>query len=680
MAKILIVDDEKSIRHTLGEFLRADGHEVIEAEDAEAALERLREAELDVVVSDIIMPRVTGVELLRRIHAAAPRVQVVMMTGEPTVETATESIRAGAADYLFKPITKEAILRVVTNAVRLKTLADAKERLETENRAHLENLEQLVGERTRQLRASEERALELSRFNQGVLDALSAHICVLNEDGTILAVNRSWQDFAAANPPLSLNAGVGANYLAVCAAATGEDAATAREVVRGLRAVARGDMPEFMFEYPCHSMNQQRWFMLRATQFAGGGRGCTVLAHSDITERKQLEVQLRQAQKMEAVGQLASGVAHDFNNMLAVIRGNADLLLMDADQSRSEAGGCLKHIVGAADRAASLTRQLLMFSRKQNMQAQPLNLNDLTRNLAKMLTRVIREDIELECLYAEQLSLVHADAGMLEQLLLNLVVNARDAMSQGGHLRVKTEQVLVAAEQVQANPEARAGEFVCLSVSDTGTGIAPEHLARIFEPFFTTKEPGKGTGLGLATVYGIVKQHQGWLEVASRVGEGATFKVFLPVTALPADSAKALPAAAKLRGGTETILLVEDEFSVRMITRRVLESFHYKVHEATCAREALAVWGLHRAEIALVLTDMVMPEGVSGRELAEQLRAQSPELKIIFMSGYSSDAIGKHTEFLRKHKGHFLQKPCSTDILIRAVRQCLDEKELTASA
>jgi signal transduction histidine kinase/ActR/RegA family two-component response regulator len=392
----------------------------------------------------------------------------------------------------------------------------------------------------------------------------------------------------------------------------------------------------------------------------------------DITDRKQLEAQLRQAQKMEGIGQLAGGVAHDFNNMLAVMRGNADLLLMDAEQHSPYTNECLKHIAGAAERAASLTRQLLIFSRKQAMQSEPLVLNALVENLANMLKRVIREDIRLECRYANQLPFVQADPGMMEQVLLNLVVNARDAMPCGGQLLITTEGVSLGAAYARTNPEARAGEFVCLSVSDTGTGIAPEHLERVFEPFFTTKEPGKGTGLGLATVYGIVKQHQGWVEVSSRVGEGTTFKIFLPAIPPPDEVAAAPMVQAKLRGGSETILLVEDEYSVRMIMRRVLETFKYKVHEATCAREALEVWSRHAGEISLLLTDIIMPEGVTGRDLAEQLRAAKPGLKVIFMSGYSAEVVGKDTEFFRRTRSYFLRKPCPTATLIQTVRKCLD--------
>ena len=267
---------------------------------------------------------------------------------------------------------------------------------------------------------------------------------------------------------------------------------------------------------------------IRAFRITIGDQPLVLGIARDLTERKQLEGQFRQAQKMEAVGQLAGGIAHDFNNMLAVIRGNADLLLMDGEPLKPASADCLNHLIAASERAANLTRQLLIFSRKQVMQSQPLALNDLVENLTKMLKRTIREDIRLECAYADPLPLVQADPGMLEQVLLNLVVNARDAMPGGGQIRIATETVALDEECIRGKHGAKPGSFVCLSVTDTGTGIAPEHLTRIFDPFFTTKEPGKGTGLGLATVYGIVQQHQGWVEVASQVGTGATFKVLLP--------------------------------------------------------------------------------------------------------------------------------------------------------
>jgi nitrogen fixation negative regulator NifL len=393
-----------------------------------------------------------------------------------------------------------------------------------------------------------------------------------------------------------------------------------------------------------------------------------------ITERKQLEQQLRQAQKMEAVGQLAGGVAHDFNNMLAVIRGNAELLLMDANEYTPRTKDCLKQISAASERAANLTRQLLAFSRKQVMQSRPLNLNEVIADLTKMLKRVIGEHIDLQCCYGAQLTFVQADAGMIEQVLLNLAINARDAMPRGGQLLISSEAVCFDGGQPLTHPEARAGQFVCLTVKDAGTGIAPEHLPRIFEPFFTTKEIGKGTGLGLATVYGIVQQHQGWIEVFSQPGAGTTFKIFLPAIPPPAGASAAPQADGDLPGGSETILLVEDEYAVRMITRRMLESHGYKVYEATTAMEGLGVWRNQAEEIGLLLTDIVMPQGITGRDLAEQLRASRPRLKVILMSGYSADVVGKDTEFFRRTKTYFIQKPCSARVLLETVRACLDAK------
>ena len=394
----------------------------------------------------------------------------------------------------------------------------------------------------------------------------------------------------------------------------------------------------------------------------------------DITERKQLEQQLRQAQKLEAVGQLAGGVAHDFNNVLAVIRGNAELLLMEADNHTPGTEDCLKQITAASERAANLTRQLLTFSRKQVMQSRPLILNEVIKDLTKMLKRVIGEQIDLQCCYGGQLPFVQADAGMIEQALVNLAINARDAMPRGGQLLISSEAVRFDEGHPHTHPKARAGQFVCLTVKDAGTGIAPEHLPRIFEPFFTTKELGKGTGLGLATVYGIVQQHQGWIEVISQPGAGTTFKIFLPGIPPPAVAAAPPHAEANPPGGSETILLVEDDYAVRMITRRVLECHGYKIYEATTAMEALDVWRSRAEGIALLLTDIVMPQGITGRDLAEQLRASRPTLKVVLMSGYSADVVGKDTEFFQQTQSYFLQKPCSARTLLETVRSCLDGK------
>ena len=399
-----------------------------------------------------------------------------------------------------------------------------------------------------------------------------------------------------------------------------------------------------------------------------------VAVKRDVTREVRIESQFRHLQKMEAFGQLASGVAHDFNNILAVISGSAQLLLMDEKFLSAEGMEYVKQVINAAERAATLTRQLLIFGRKQEMQSKPVALNDVIENLAKMLERVIREDIALECQYAARLPFIQGDPGMLEQVLLNLVVNARDAMPNGGQLVIATEGTSVTEACARRNPEARPGEFVCLTVSDTGAGITSEHMQRIFEPFFTTKEVGKGTGLGLATVYSIVKQHQGWIEVSSRLGEGSTFKIFLPVVPAPVEKIAAAEAKPNQSDGNELILLVEDEEPVRMVTRRMLERHGYTVLLACAASEAREAWRSYKDKVALLLTDIIMPEGVTGCDLAAELRKDRPGLKVVFMSGYSAEALGKDTELFRRPGTSFIYKPWTADHLIRTVRECLDAR------
>lgn len=394
----------------------------------------------------------------------------------------------------------------------------------------------------------------------------------------------------------------------------------------------------------------------------------------DTTERLSLEAQLRQSQKMESVGQLAAGVAHDFNNMLTIIQGHSSALLArpDLPEVVSEP---IQTVYFAAERAASLTRQLLMFSRKSVMQTQPLDLRETVSQTGKLLNRLIGENITLRFDAPTEMPLVLGDNGMIEQILMNLSVNARDAMPAGGTLSITVEPWLVDEAYLELHPDAHIGRFVRLRVSDTGIGMDEKTLAHIFEPFFTTKEVGKGTGLGLATVYGIVKQHGGWVEVDSAPGRGTSFDLFFPASNIMAAEVQKViaPAAAPVAGGKETILVVEDEPFLREMTRAILETFGYRILEATSGKDALAVWQQQAGAIDLVLTDMVMPEGVSGAELAEQLLSQKPDLKIIFTSGYTSNEI--NPEMLAKVHAQFLQKPYSHSDLARIVRDCLDKKD-----
>jgi PAS domain S-box-containing protein len=389
----------------------------------------------------------------------------------------------------------------------------------------------------------------------------------------------------------------------------------------------------------------------------------------DVTAQKRLEDQLRQSQKMEAIGQLAGGVAHDFNNILTVIHGHASLLSAGANLS-GPAARSAQQITQAAERAAALTRQLLTFSRRQVMQPRRLDMNEVVSNMTKMLSRILGEDIALQLNYFPQPALVQADAGMLEQILLNLAVNSRDAMPRGGQLTIRISAVDVDARHLAQHSEAHPGSYVCLKVSDTGCGIAPDNLRRIFEPFFTTKEVGKGTGLGLATVYGIVKQHQGWIEVESEPGHGTTFRVYLPRTYAAAESKEEAQAPEAVPGGNETILVVEDEAPVRELVCNLLAGHGYQILQAESGVKALEVWKERKAKIDLVLTDLVMPDRINGRELAERLWNEQPQLKVIFTSGYSADVVGK--DFVLRRGLNYLQKPYHPQKLARTVRQCLD--------
>ncbi len=390
----------------------------------------------------------------------------------------------------------------------------------------------------------------------------------------------------------------------------------------------------------------------------------------DITERQDLEAQLRQSQKMESVGQLAGGIAHDFNNILTVIHGHSSLLaaLPKLPEGALESA---QQIATASERAANLTRQLLTFSRRQIIQPKNLDLNEIVNHMTKMLRRLLGEDITLQVNYAPNLPLVHADPGMIEQILMNLSVNARDAMPKGGRLFINTSVVQLDAAQAAQNPGTVPGEYVCLAVKDTGIGIVPENLPHIFEPFFTTKDVGKGTGLGLATVYGIVQQHRGWISVSSKPDEETAFHIFLPAITAKKPARDAQSSEPKVRGGHETILVVEDEGPVRVLVRSVLERHGYRVLEANSGVDALPIWLEHKDDIHLLLTDMVMPHGVSGRELAERLRGDRPELKVMYASGYSRSAVG--TDMVLKEGLNFLQKPFHPRKLAQAVRDCLDE-------
>jgi signal transduction histidine kinase/DNA-binding NarL/FixJ family response regulator len=398
----------------------------------------------------------------------------------------------------------------------------------------------------------------------------------------------------------------------------------------------------------------------------------------DITERTSLAQQLRQSQKMDSLGHLAAGVAHDFNNMLTVIQGHSSMLMARLSHSPHlrESAQCVHF---AAERAAALTKQLLLFSRKSVIQPKLVDLSEVVGNLAMMLRRLLGEHIKLEFNACGHLPMVRCDGGMIEQTVMNLAVNARDAMPKGGTLSIQISKVAVTPNYVLSHPDARAGEFVCLRVSDTGEGMSEDTRSRIFEPFFTTKEVGKGTGLGLATVFGIVRQHEGWIEVDSQLGHGSTFTIYLPasdVISHPREQTDDPPH--ELRTGAGNILLVEDESALREMAALILQECGYSVVKAANGREAIEQWKRHGEEIDLVVTDMVMPEGLTGAQLADQLISERPNLKMLLTSGYSPEDVG--AELQRHPNTRFLEKPYTRLTLAHAVRELLDAPVVASEA
>jgi two-component system, cell cycle sensor histidine kinase and response regulator CckA len=397
------------------------------------------------------------------------------------------------------------------------------------------------------------------------------------------------------------------------------------------------------------------------------GRPVYLVVAQDVGERQLLEDQLRQAQKMEAVGRLAGGVAHDFNNLLMVIKGHTELLLNVLPQGDASARK-VELIDRAADRAASLTRQLLAFSRMQVLQPRVINLNKIVEDMGRLIPRLLGEDVDLVIRTSPDLGAIRADASQMEQVIMNLAVNARDAMPGGGRLVIETSNTDLDRSYVNARPVVTPGPYILLAVSDTGTGMDQETQARIFEPFFTTKEQGKGTGLGLSTVYGVVKQSGGFIWVYSELGKGTSFKIYLPRVDQPIDAAGAALSYAEVPRGTETVLLAEDEADVRELAREFLEAAGYTVIEARNGQEALKLAAERADEIDLLVSDLVMP-GMTGQQLAALLQQQDPSLRVIFMSGYSEHAAAEAAQ--AGSSVRILTKPFNRMALLRTIREVL---------
>jgi PAS domain S-box-containing protein len=655
MARVLVVDDERSIRLTLREFLREEGHDVAVAEDADTALDVLKQHGSDVVVSDIVLPRVTGVELLRALREAAPTVQVIMMTGDPSLETAAESVRMGAADYLVKPVGRAAIVRAVASAAKVKAVNDECRRLEAENRTYQANLERLVQERTAALRESEDQYRQLVDHSP---DGIA-----IQSDGRIVFANAALAQILHCSvddirgKPISAfchpDAAKGAGELAATVPSSGAPVLHSEAVF-----VAADGGPLQV--------------ALATSPLVHQGRPAVQLIIRDITQQRRLEAQVRQSQKLEAIGHLAGGVAHDFNNLLMVIMGCAQFVEKEIPVG-SPALADLRELQAAGRRAEGLTRQLLAFSRKQTLSPALLDLSVLVANLQKMLGRLLGEDIELCFLPSHDVGCVTADPGQVEQVIMNLAINARDAMPSGGTLTIRTGMADLGPDSAPlfVDPSGLVpGPYATITVSDSGTGMSKAVRDRIFEPFFTTKRPGEGTGLGLATVYGIVQQHHGFLSLDSQEGKGTTFVVYFPVTREPGTAVTgATGDKASLPGGRERILFVEDDAKVRYVGARMARSLGYSVLEACGAEDAIRVAAACPGDIDLLISDIIMP-GMAGPELAQRIAQARPNTKVLFVSGYTGDRLAKHG--LSLAAASVLAKPFDEASLARRIREVLE--------
>jgi two-component system, cell cycle sensor histidine kinase and response regulator CckA len=637
--RVLMVEDSPTDAKMMARELHRLDREVRfeRVETAETMRAALRGQEWDAIISDWALPKFSAMEALSCVKELALDVPFIVVSGTVGEETAVEAMRAGASDYVLKD--------------NLTRLVPAIER-EIAQRQGRE-----AGRRTQDaLRSSEARFIRL--WESGIVSiSIGVFLGAVHDanDSFLRTVGRSQIElqlgkiqWEAMTPPEWKHADEVAIQLLQ---SQGFAPAWEKELIRKDGERVPVLVGAAMLDYPM-----------------------CIAVMTDLTKRKRAEQallatenQLRLAQKMEAIGSLAGGVAHDFNNILSVILSYAGLLLGDLvpDDPMRES---LEEIRQAGQRAAALTRQLLLFSRHQAFEPGVLNLNDILAGMDKLIRRILGEDVEVVLSQGANLSRIFADASHIEQVIMNLVVNARDAMPTGGKLTLETKDVLLDQAFSEQHFGVKPGPYVLLAVTDTGSGMDKETQLRIFEPFFTTKGIGKGTGLGLSTVFGIVRQSEGSIWVDSEPGAGTTFSVYFPQSERELEKVWTT-AAAPVLTGTETVLLIEDEEHVRAVSRAILARNGYNVVEAGSPREALEVCGELSSPIHLVLSDVVMPQ-MSGPELAKRLRSLRPEIKVLFMSGYTDDTIIRHG--MLDPKTRFLQKPLTPEDLLRKVREVLD--------
>jgi PAS domain S-box-containing protein len=708
--RILVVEDSPTQAQELLFVLASDELEVEIATNAERGLLLFQTSDFDLVITDIVLPGMSGYELCEQIknHSAKGDVPVILLTSLSDPMNIIQGLECGANNFITKPYEASHLLDRVKAILDKKAFrSNSKLKVEAEvvfmgkkltinsdkeqildllistfedivrtnqelqaSKAELASAKRQVDDYARQLEGkvrstedkrnrAEEALVESERRYRRLVEFSPDAIFIKRANRIVFANQRCLKLFGASSPEQVLGKTVfdfiHPDFHAI--------------MTERLGLMETGNPVPLIDEKIVRLDGTTVDVEISASPFLEEGVTAIQVVCRDISDRKKLEEQFHQAQKMDAVGQLAGGVAHDFNNLLTVISGYSDILvtrLPDNDPMK----GFVQEIHKAGERAAHLTRQLLAFSRKAVIEPRVLDLNAIVTDTEKMLRRLIGEDISLTTALAPALEQVKADAGQIEQVIVNLAVNARDAMPQGGKLTIETRNVELDADYAALHPLVKPGRYVMVAVSDTGSGMSQETKAHIFEPFFTTKGPGKGTGLGLATVYGIVKQCGGHVGVYTELGHGTSFKIYLPPVGDKVSSGKSLCGNKMAPHGKETILLVEDEDAVRAITKLALQSLDYTVLEARNGEEAVRICERHTEPIHLLITDVVMPE-MGGRQVAERLASRKQGIKVLFLSGYTDDAVVRHG--ILQAEVAFLQKPFTPTALANKVREVLDQ-------
>jgi len=671
---VLVVDDDNALIRTLSDILRLHGYEPSSASNGRDGLRLAQENMPALAVVDLRLPDMDGMELVSRLHEISAHTEVVVLTGNASVESAVAAMRERSVDYLLKPVQVPEFLRVANTATERWQRRQAERSL-----AERVTQQAAVAELGQRAMVAED---PVSLFNDAVklvantLELPLAAVLERRPDGTSLLVKSclGWPDAWVGTTLQNMNEETQAGFtLATSQPSVVSDfnleVAFPNSKLREGEGVQSGltvPIPGPVQSYGVLAAHARvpRDFTLDDVHFL------QAIAHvlGSVVDRHRNEAGLRQSQRMEAVGRLAGSVAHDFNNMLTAINGYADIvresLPMDSPL-REDVGEIMK----ASKRAAGLTKQLLAFSRQQVLQPRPVNVNDVLTQMEGMLKRLIAESVVYHSELEPALGMAKADPSQLEQVILNLCVNARDAMPNGGRLTIETANVELDAKRSGEQHSTATGPYVMLAVTDTGSGMDAETRGRIFEPFFTTKGPDRGTGLGLATVYGVVKQSGGEIWVYSEIGHGTTFKVFLPRVNGTADLMPVAAAELAAPLATETVLLAEDEASVRKLSERVLTAAGYHVLAACDGAEALSIADKHQGEIHILVTDMIMPR-VTGASLAEQLVAKRPTMRTLFLSGYTGSGVVQGG--MLPSGADFLEKPFAGATLVQRVRFALE--------